>query len=101
MLQRISAVYLAGFFIYLLVYFIQHPGPDYAEWRGWLGHPLVGVSFAGFVLAILIHGWVGLRDVVLDYVHHLGIRLVMLTLIALVLAGCGFWTIRILILASI
>jgi succinate dehydrogenase / fumarate reductase membrane anchor subunit len=101
LLQRVSAVYLAAFFVYLLVHFILHPNPGYAEWRGWLGQPLVAAAVAGFILAVLVHGWVGLRDVVLDYVHHLGVRLAILTLIALVLAGCGFWAVRVLILAGV
>jgi succinate dehydrogenase / fumarate reductase membrane anchor subunit len=100
LLQRVSALYLAGFFCYLLVHFFLHPDPGYEEWRDWLGRPLVSVAFAGFILAFLVHAWVGLRDVILDYVHHLGLRLVILTLIAFLLTGCGFWAVRVLILAG-
>lgn len=100
LLQRFSAIYLAGFFAYLLLHFFLHPDPDYGEWRDWLGHPLVGMASAGFILALLVHGWVGLRDVILDYIHHLGLRLTLLALVALLLAGCGFWAIRVLILAG-
>jgi len=49
---------------------------------------------------LLIHGWVGLRDVTLDYIHHLGLRLMVLTLTAVLLIGCGFWAVRILIVTS-
>ncbi len=100
MLQRISAVYLAGFLCFLLVHFCLHPHPAYAEWRDWFAQPVVSIACAGFVLAILLHAWVGMRDIVLDYIHTLGLRVVILTLICLLLAGCGFWAMRILILAS-
>jgi succinate dehydrogenase / fumarate reductase membrane anchor subunit len=101
LLQRVSAVYLAGFFIYLLLHFYLHPHPDYQAWRAWVAQPLVAIAFAGFIFALLVHGWVGLRDVVLDYVHHLGLRMLVLTLVAFLLIGCGFWAVRVLILVSL
>lgn len=100
LLQRVSAVYLAVFLVYVLVHFWRNPQPDYAAWHGWMTSPAVSVAAAGFVLALLVHGWVGLRDVVLDYIHPLGLRLLVLTLIALLLIGCGLRAVRILILAS-
>ena len=100
LLQRISALYLAGFLLYLLAHFFIQPRPDYQAWRDWLAQPLVSICFAGFILALLMHAWVGLRDVVLDYIHSLGLRLVVLMLIAFVLIGSGFWAVRVLLLAS-
>ncbi len=100
LLQRISAVYLGVFLVYVLIHFWFNPYPDYEAWRGWVASPVVSIAAAGFILALLIHGWVGLRDVTLDYIHHLGLRLGVLTLVALLLIGCGFWAMRILIVIS-
>ena len=79
LLQRVSAIYLGVFLAYVLVHFWFNPHPDYAAWRGWVASPAVSIASAGFILAVLIHGWVGLRDVTLDYIHHLGLRLVILS----------------------
>jgi succinate dehydrogenase / fumarate reductase membrane anchor subunit len=100
MLQRISALYLAAYLIGVTGWFWLHPVTGYDGWRSWFTHPLATTGSAGFLLALLVHGWVGLRDVILDYVHSLGLRLVLLTLIAFLLIGCGFWGMRILVLAS-
>jgi succinate dehydrogenase / fumarate reductase membrane anchor subunit len=100
LLQRVSAVYLGLFLLYVLLHFGFNPHPDFAAWRGWVASPLVSITGAGFILALLIHAWVGLRDVVLDYIHHLGLRLAVLTLVAFLLIGCGFWAVRILIVTS-
>jgi succinate dehydrogenase / fumarate reductase membrane anchor subunit len=100
LLQRVSAVYLAAFLVYALVHFWLDPHPDYTAWRSWIASPVVSITGAGFILALLIHAWVGLRDVTLDYIHHLGLRLGVLTLIAFLLIGCGFWAMRILIVTS-
>ncbi len=98
--QRISAVYLALFFVYLLVQFYLYPFTEYSAWHEWIARPLVGTAFAGFILALLVHLWVGLRDIVLDYIHPLGLRLTVMIIIAFILIGSGFWSIQVLILAG-
>jgi len=100
MLQRVSAVYLAVFLAYVLARFWLYPHPDFNDWHAWFSQPAMTIASAGCVLALLSHAWVGLRDVVLDYIHHLGLRLVTLTLIAFLLAGCGFWAVRTLLVVS-
>ena len=101
MLQRVSAIYLAIFILCFVAWLYLSPPADYQAWRAWLAQPLVSVTFAGFILALLVHGWVGMRNVVLDYVHPLAVRLVMLTLIGFLLVGCGYWALRILIVAGL
>ena len=58
------------------------------------------VASALFILAVLLHGWVGMRDVVLDYIHSLRLRLTVLSLIALIFIGCGLWALQILMRAA-
>jgi succinate dehydrogenase / fumarate reductase membrane anchor subunit len=100
LLQRIGAVYLAGYLAYLMVHLSLDPVPDYTAWHAWLSRPPMRVATAGFILAVLIHGWVGMRDILLDYIRPLGLRLVVLALVGLVLAGCGIWGMQTLILAA-
>ena len=100
LLQRISAVYLGGYVVTVAIYFMLNPVGDFAAWQAWAAHPFVVITAAGFVLALLVHAWVGLRDVILDYIHPLGLRVVVLTLIAFYLIGNGFWAIRVLIQAG-
>ena len=100
LLQRLSAVYLGAFLVYLMVHFYLQPQHGYQQWHDWLTRPVMSVASAVFILAILVHGWVGMRDVILDYIHNLGLRIVVLSLVGLVLVGCGLWALRILLLAS-
>jgi len=100
LLQRFTAVYLAGFLIYLMVHFFNQPQHDYLQWQAWIRHPAMAVASAAFILALLVHGWVGMRDVVLDYVQTLRLRLLLLSLIALVFIGCGLWALQILLPAA-
>ncbi len=100
LLQRITAVYIACYAAYVIGHFILQPSPGYEQWHAWISQPLMAIVSSGVVLAILFHAWVGMRDIVLDYIHHLGLRLLVLSLIGLLLAGCGFWALRILLLAT-
>jgi succinate dehydrogenase / fumarate reductase membrane anchor subunit len=100
LLQRITAVYLGCYLVYLMVHFSLQPAHSYEQWHAWVSQPLVAIVSAGFILAMLAHGWVGMRDVVFDYVHTVSLRLIVLTLIGLLLAGSGFWALRVLILAT-
>ena len=48
-------------------------------------------------LALLAHAWVGIRDVVLDYVRPLPLRLFLLSMIVLALALLGAWVVLIVV----
>lgn len=100
LLQRFTAVYLGCFLVYLMVHFYNQPQHDYQQWHDWITHPAMTVASAAFMLALLVHGWVGMRDIVLDYARTLRLRLLVLALIALVLVGCGLWALQILLLAA-
>ena len=95
MVQRVSAVYMLFFILFLLAHFLVDPPRSYAAWRDWVMSPAIGVSASVFGAALLAHAWVGLRDVILDYVRPAALRLSLLGLLALALATLGVWFIRI------
>lgn len=99
LLQRFSAVYLLLFLVYLSVHFNRAPLLDFAQWQAWLADPLVNLATGLFILSMLVHGWVGIRDVIMDYVTHTGMRVALLAAVALTLTGCGLWSLRVLFLA--
>jgi len=100
LLQRLTAIYLAGFLGYLLLHFLIQSQHTFQEWHDWVTRPAMIIATALFILAVLVHGWVGMRDVVLDYVHVISLRITMLSLIALTLVSCGVWALRILVQVS-
>ena len=101
LLQRFTAIYLAIYLVSVLSYGAVHDSFSYSEWRSWLGNPGMGVTTALFALAILLHVWVGIRDVLIDYVHAVWLRLLMMAATALVLLTSLLWTVRALTLAAI
>ena len=100
-LQRVSALYLGVFVVYLLVRFAFAAPADYDTWRAWVTQPHVTVLGAVFFIMLLAHAWVGARDVILDYASNLVLRVTLLIVLALALLLCAVWVARILMLATL
>lgn len=96
LVQRMSAVYMLFFIIFLLTHFVLDPPKSYPAWRDWMLSPGVNISASVFFAALLAHTWVGIRDVIMDYVHPIAVRVIALALLGLGLTGVGAWVIRIL-----
>lgn len=97
LVQRASAVYALFFIVFVLGHFLVDPPTSYLEWHDWVLSRGVSIAASVFWLALLAHAWVGLRDVLMDYVHPIAIRVSMLALLSIGLAGMGAWIIRILL----
>jgi succinate dehydrogenase / fumarate reductase membrane anchor subunit len=98
-IQRVSAVYIVFFIIYAAISFLSADTISYETWRLWLFRPLNTTVVGVFVIALLFHAWIGMRDVVLDYVHNIMLRIFVLGLVVGVLLGSGLWVFRILLLS--
>ena len=94
--QRLSAVYLAAYLLIGLVCITSNAPFDYAAWRAAFGAPLVSLSSALAVVCLLIHAWVGVRDIVLDYLRWPMLRFPVLGATALGLILMGLWALFIL-----
>jgi len=97
LLQRVTAVYLAGFTLYLCLHLALAPPADLVAWAQWLRSPPMGAATALFFVTLLAHAWVGVRDIVLDYVRPAGLRLAVLSVLALALVAQGLWVLRVLL----
>jgi succinate dehydrogenase / fumarate reductase membrane anchor subunit len=96
-LQRITAVLLVFASIALLFLVFFPPGPSFNDWQDWVGRPLTVISIAVFVIALIAHAWVGVRDVIVDYVHPHGLRLLALSMLGVYLLGNLVWSLWILL----
>ena len=100
-IQRVSAVYIVLFIIYATYCYFTADAIAYEAWRGWLYNPFNTTVTGIFVIAVLFHAWIGMRDVVLDYVHNIMLRIFILAMLIGVLIGSGLWVFRILLLTVV
>ncbi len=99
LVQRVSAVYIALFIIYCVFTFASAGDAGYLQWREWMFHPFNTIAVGLFAIALLLHAWVGMRDIILDYVHNTLIRMLAFTLVIIVLISSGLWSAKILLLS--
>ncbi len=95
--QRLTAVYMAIFIVFAVVKLFIQPPQNYQDWIAWVAHPGVNAALALLILSLLLHAWVGLRDVIMDYVKSFAVRIGLFSLLIIVLSGCGLWSLRLLL----
>ncbi len=98
LVQRISAIYMLLFIFFFLCHFLFDPPHSYLAWHGWIMSPGVSIATIIFFVALLLHTWVGIRDVLMDYVHSLALRVFALALLGIGLVAIAAWVMRILLM---
>ena len=95
--QRLGALYLLVFLLFAVARIAAEPPQSYAQWRAWVTSSGVRPAMIAFFAALLLHAWVGLRDVILDYVKPLPLRAGVLAIVAAGLALLAAWVVQILV----
>ncbi len=101
LVQRASAVYMLGFIVWALVRWQLEPPRSYVAWHAWLSGAGIAIATAVFAVVLLAHAWVGLRDVMLDYIASLTLRVASLALLATALLAIAAWVFAILVRATL
>lgn len=95
LVQRITGTVMAVYTLLMAVLLIQLDG-SYESWRGAMSHGVVRFFTFLFVLSLILHAWVGVRDILMDYVKVTSLRLTLHVLTILVLVGYAGWAVQIL-----
>jgi len=94
--QRATAIVMAVFTIVLLVLFLGAGEFSYESWAGLYAQQWFKLfAFVAF-MSLYYHAWVGVRDIWMDYVKPVAVRLLLQVLTILWLVGCAGWTVQIL-----
>jgi len=95
-LQRVSAVFMACYILLFLWGFLTIDQLSYSVWLNWFSQPMMNIATGLFLIQLVVHAWVGLRDIVLDYLPNDALRLLSLTGIAFFLIASSLEMLRIL-----
>ncbi|MBK6983187.1 MAG: succinate dehydrogenase, hydrophobic membrane anchor protein [Betaproteobacteria bacterium] len=96
LLQRLTAVVMAAYTVFLLALVLWCPPANWADWTGMFSGAFVRLATMLFFLALLYHAWVGVRDIIMDYVKPTGIRLALQALVGTALVFYVVWSVSIL-----
>jgi len=94
--QRITAVVMAAYTVILAAVLLGGAPVSYPVWRDLFSQGWMRVATLLFAASLAWHAWVGVRDILMDYVKPTGVRLTLQVLVLLALAGYLGWTIQIL-----
>ena len=96
LLQRLTALILVVFFAILAVRLVAAGTLDYVAWARVFVPIWMKVLTLVAILALLYHAWIGVKDIWMDYVKPVWVRLTLQTLTALWLLACAVWSVQIL-----
>ena len=93
--QRVTAAIMV-LYVLLALALVPSRAASYESWKALFAQGWMRVATLLFALSLAWHAWVGVRDILMDYVKHDGARLALQVLTVLLLAGYVSWTIEIL-----
>lgn len=96
LVQRVSAVVMVVYVLVLSVMLLAQDHLDYDVWTGLFSSQWLRSFSLLFLLALFYHAWIGIRDIVMDYVKPASVRLVIHTLVILALLLYTIWSVQIL-----
>ncbi|MES2943408.1 MAG: succinate dehydrogenase, hydrophobic membrane anchor protein [Pseudomonadota bacterium] len=95
--QRVTAALMALFTLLVLGQIIFSKGPiGYDKWAGIFSAQWMKVLTFTIIIALLYHVWVGMRDIWMDYIKPVGLRLGLQVFTIVWLVGCAGWGIQVL-----
>jgi len=94
--QRITAAIMAVYTLIALVVMLSGKPINYAVWKDLFEQGWMRVATLLFAASLAWHAWVGVRDILMDYVKPDGLRLTLQVLALLLTASYLGWAVQIL-----
>ena len=96
LVQRITAVVMAVYSLLAGLFIFFRLPLDHAGWKAVFAPQWFRVVTLMFLLCLFWHAWLGVRDILMDYIQPVAVRLTLEILVLLALAGYAFWSVTIL-----
>ena len=94
--QRITAVIMLLYTLLILACVLWHGGMDHAIWTRLFANSAFKLASFLFMMSLLFHAWVGVRNIAMDYIKPTGVRLTFQVVVICVLIAYTGWTIQVL-----
>lgn len=94
--QRVTAVIMALFVLFIAGYLLLQPVVNYDVWTSLFSNNVTRSFALLFLLCLFYHAWIGVRDIVMDYVKPAGVRFIIHVVVILALLMYAIWSVQIL-----
>jgi succinate dehydrogenase / fumarate reductase membrane anchor subunit len=96
LVQRVTAVIMVLYTLWMLGVVLYHGGVDHALWQGLFADGAFRIATLLFGLAVLWHAWIGVRDIWMDYIKPTALRLALEVVTFVSLVAYAAWLAQIL-----
>jgi succinate dehydrogenase / fumarate reductase membrane anchor subunit len=95
--QRVTGLLMALFTVVVLAQVLFTKGPmGYDKWSGIFSAQWMKTLTFCVIIALLYHAWIGMREIFMDYVKPVYLRLALQVFSIVWLVGCAGWGIQVL-----
>jgi len=94
--QRVTALLMALFTLVLLVQVLLPGELGYDRWAAIFSQQWMKVITFTLIISLAYHAWIGVRDIWMDYVQPVGLRLALHVFALVWLVGCAGWAVQVL-----
>lgn len=96
MMQRVTAVVLAAYVVFMVAYLLLHPDLEYTQWKALFSGTCMRIFTLLTLLSLVAHAWIGLWSVSTDYIKPTGARFLFQCVCGLIAFFYVVWGIQIL-----
>ena len=96
--QRITAVIMLVFAIVFLIFIFAmalNVNSNISSWQSLFNYTLFKIFIQIFFIALVVHAWIGIRDIWMDYIQCNAMKLTLHTLTILWLLGSLIYSIKV------
>jgi succinate dehydrogenase / fumarate reductase membrane anchor subunit len=93
LLQRLTAIYMAFYLLLALIILCYQSPSGFTAWHDLFRQPVINVATVFMFASIFYLAWVGVRDILVDYVHPQPVRFTILSLVSLLLLALMLWVV--------
>lgn len=95
MIQRVTAVVLLSYTLFMIGYLLLNPEMDFNQWKSLFEHTAMRIFTLLLVLSFAAHAWIGLWSVTTDYIKATGLRFIVQSVSGLMTFVYVVWGIQI------
>ena len=94
--QRVTALLMAIYTVMFAGILLICPPQHYGDWRALFENQWMRVATFLFFVSLFWHAWIGVRNILMDYIKPTALRLGLEIIVAVLLVGYAGWAIQIL-----
>ena len=89
--QRLTALVMAAYIVLLAVLLLVYQPASFAAWHAFISPIWFRLATLLFFVSLFMHAWLGVADVLKDYVFNKTLRAYMQIAVDIALVGYLFW----------